>query len=1591
MDQDHIPIFGTASIGRFSIDERTAAACFDLRIDVPVGVRGIEPVLTLAYNSRGHGAQVAWLPKGWELNGFPVMTRISGCRFLVGDKIVTAKHDSSGALVQYDEDGVRTVYLPIDGNSRDTYRISRLVDCFENEIRFSYHPGGAPKSILYGCQAQLNRSIHFTYNAQDNRLVRISTYVNERSALQYDLQGNNDALDAIQLFSFVAERSAALPPLQFRYDSSEQALLSAIENVSGGQTRIDYRVGKSGVVSSYQLRIKGPFGKTSNYNWDVTAEGEFPNRFERRQFQYVAIWSQADQNGRYWYFVQNGLQAGLMRAKGILALVGDKPSVCKAQEIRYHYKWNKGAGDFLVVKEAQRNWISETERLPDVTRYFEYDGEGALVIQKDGSRIVTRSYIRGPGQGNPRFLARATLRNTAETSIDTEGLILRDDLFSHQFDTKNGRLQSICHQSLIDLDRYSNPVVSELNRKGLVHRLTQANGSIVSMSYDEFSLVRTELFSSPNGTCVQRAEKCHDPVFGALIYEKTLDGAVSQIELDAFGHVQVVKGYDLNDPESWQSGDKLIPVQTNKTAWDDAFAAIVTTERCVGGGTADSDWICLTVRDSLYRPVVVLNQIEARRWQVQLFRYRSSSVSSAQSLPFNMNCKQENLAAVLRKKAKSKINWIIQKYDAFGRNSGVDYPDGSKTEVTYELQNLETLVTRTVSLASDGAYAGDRLDSLEIDGCRRTVLSGDSGLTETHYDLMGQLIRKIGPAGEETRYQWNGLGHCISEENNVTGLSLWEFGPDMQMVSVQRANGRTKFSYDWRGRLIEKLHKSQGKDEVSYQFKYKNDPENCSQSVTAYHPEGGYIQLRHAPNGEIISRNVTLDANITESITNALYSDGSVRCRYYPDGRNVEFSYNGLGWLTSARWQGVQSAIAEFDGHDLFGRSHRTRFENGIIEYRTSNSLGQVTAFQVESGKRQQLLSQQLSYDHGFPGLVSVMHQKSDAANDVFKQFSYDQFARLSHVQNMDGEMIEAYSHPVGICQMDAQADRNGRLLSATYGKSEWKFEFDADDRLKECCYEEGGVSGRAVYEHDALGDKLLRIDGVGNLTFFIDQDYQITRTANGNLLATIKICSEFGTVAEMTAPCISALHTFEPVEAFADNIVLERDAIETNLEFIQRKEGNIFLHLDGQGSTILATEETGRVVARLGFDSFGNIDPRQSTGKCGFDMVFARMQYDPAVRLYDAGERYYCPEICQFLTPDPARSSTDLYAYPSDPVNNFDDKGLCGRSNYLQAFRAEYGRSPTIIGAGSFAVLSSIGVYAAWDMLVFGYDAGKAVRWGLAIAVWFGALAVLPRLFDRENDRQRRWQRGCGPIGSSLVKIGISASVGAMLLGPVIAFIGNDDCGPWNIFDCSQDHYRMSTIRGVIASGMSSFLSGLLRNGFARYSCSGNSLCARYGTGLISLWLGFITWHVVDYSVQRFGFDVDGYDIIQGKMSFATGEIPLGILMATPNPIWGLLPVLLGGGRCGCLMDVLFGPRIIFGTDHPHHGEPVPILPRRYNNQLPDPVQSGPAIQIIVIEGEDGAVDDEHSIGGEDGIVNDEHSQSIAIISMTTEDENDG
>jgi RHS repeat-associated protein len=206
----------------------------------------------------------------------------------------------------------------------------------------------------------------------------------------------------------------------------------------------------------------------------------------------------------------------------------------------------------------------------------------------------------------------------------------------------------------------------------------------------------------------------------------------------------------------------------------------------------------------------------------------------------------------------------------------------------------------------------------------------------------------------------------------------------------------------------------------------------------------------------------------------------------------------------------------------------------------------------------------------------------------------------------------------------DVSIDSNGNLSQKVEGGISWTYVWDAENRLKWVCNttpctEAGAV---AAFKYDPLGRRVEKVAGGVTTTYTYDR-LEILRELAG--ASTLKY--------------IHAVDVDEPIA--------QQDGTGTLT----------YLHADGLGSVVKATNPAGAVIATRRYDAFGNLELGTSNG-----YAFTGREWDSETGLYYYRARYYLPSIGRFLSEDPSgrQDGPNLYQYAlSNPVRYSDPMGL--------------------------------------------------------------------------------------------------------------------------------------------------------------------------------------------------------------------------------------------------------------------------------------------------------------------------------------------
>jgi RHS repeat-associated protein len=165
-----------------------------------------------------------------------------------------------------------------------------------------------------------------------------------------------------------------------------------------------------------------------------------------------------------------------------------------------------------------------------------------------------------------------------------------------------------------------------------------------------------------------------------------------------------------------------------------------------------------------------------------------------------------------------------------------------------------------------------------------------------------------------------------------------------------------------------------------------------------------------------------------------------------------------------------------------------------------------------------------------------------------------------------------------------------------------------------------------------------------------------------------------------------------------------------------------LYLHADHLGSVRMITSPTGDVLARNDFDPFGNLPAVHPATEPVFASaggpvpdslrIFAGHPFDDSLGWYEAGVRWYDPQVGRFTSPDPYTFSADdprLLWLPTPPGAHqalqswLRQPGLRNRYTYALNSPLTY-VDPDGRSAGLYALYIFLGIFWALPYTLFGF-----------------------------------------------------------------------------------------------------------------------------------------------------------------------------------------------------------------------------------------------------------------------------------------------
>ncbi|NUP08055.1 MAG: RHS repeat protein [Polyangiaceae bacterium] len=614
-------------------------------------------------------------------------------------------------------------------------------------------------------------------------------------------------------------------------------------------------------------------------------------------------------------------------------------------------------------------------------------------------------------------------------------------------------------------------------------------------------------------------------------------------------------------------------------------------------------------------------------------------------------------------------------YDAFGRRLSAVDPSGDVTRYTYSARGDLIAVERRDGTRAEYRYDGEgRLLSERMSdgsvithrwgGVRKLVERRDAGGNRVllSYNREGELLAVDKGNGELHRYVRDALGRVIEEVTFDRRTIRYRYDAAGRCIAIREGTHATTNAYDAAGQLV--MRELAGGDTVAFAY----DAHGAMVSAAS---ASGKVHFTRDALGRIVEESQSTGGE-THTVQYRYDPEGNIVERRTSLGHHVVFERDTMGSIVRTVLDGTDEIVSR---HDAYGREV-TRVLSDVARIdSTFDTAGRLLRRTIDDG-------QSVSARPAEPRWIG-----EPIAGAVDHRYRYDALSRVVEAAREHDDTV-SYRY-----------DDSGRLIAAgPEGPKEQRFaydtagnpRFDAEARV----YDPGGRlrnKGETTYAWDTLGrlrDKTQRLP-----------DGRLRRWTYG--------WNDEGSLREVSAPDgTSVRFTYDPFGRRLEKIVRRRErpgdqpALVSRTRFVW--DGPTLLHeiCERSGEQRTTTEDRTFLYGDTGFAPIGHraggvwyhyvngptgtpekiVDRRgqvhvalqwsawgrttQTTPGAAPARTPLRLQgqyADEETGLHYNRYRYYDPDTAQFISPDPIglRGGFQLYAFPTDPINQCDPLGL--------------------------------------------------------------------------------------------------------------------------------------------------------------------------------------------------------------------------------------------------------------------------------------------------------------------------------------------
>jgi RHS repeat-associated protein len=674
------------------------------------------------------------------------------------------------------------------------------------------------------------------------------------------------------------------------------------------------------------------------------------------------------------------------------------------------------------------------------------------------------------------------------------------------------------------------------------------------------------------------------------------------------------------------------------------------------------------------------------------------------------------------------VYWNLNEYDAVGRVTKQTYADNSF--YTFLYSGLTTTTTDPLGQKD--------IRKLDVFGNLIESTDNKNGSVKYNYNVSGNCITTTAPR-TIIKTEYDKLGNRTKLIDPDLGTVVYEYNAYGELVTQTDGSGVATFKYDNAGRLLTETRKDVTVTNV-YDTKWKGAISQSSASnnisqVYGYDTYGRVIS---------VTENIKSNAFVTSTTYNAI---NKIDIITYPTGFKIQNGYSTTGYL---------SKVSNPVNGKVYWQANTMNARGQLEKITLGNNLSTTTSYNPQKGYITGMVTPGIqNWAYTF-NTVGNLTDRKDNLKNLTEHFDYDELNRLWKVsqngtlkQEILYDAAGNITSKTGVGTSFVYQNGTNRLLSVSgsgYNPLVWDSiqytSFNKISYIKQgnsYCSIEYGVNKERKYFTGL-------INGVTKSKFYVGNLYE--REINNNEKCDINYIFANGAIIAIDQTTTTATTT---VKTFR------------------------YLHKDHLGSIQAYSDESGKLIQELSYDSWGRrrnpanwtYYPALTNANAWNPRGFTGHEHLDAFEMINMDGRMYDPVLGRFMSPDPTVQAADYtqglnrYSYClNNPLSLIDPSGYSWFSRNWKCLAASaVGIVVTVVSAGigsgvaGVMIAGALGGAAAGlsGALLNGADFGQIVKatftggfWGAAsgfLAYGSGGGQFLERLF--KHSFSQAWMEG--------------------------------------------------------------------------------------------------------------------------------------------------------------------------------------------------------------------------------------------------------